>query len=116
MTQPRADFKKIWEECKANHARLDGCAGPHDFVKVDRRESVCSKCQGRLNNIEVFWYTQGLKHGGAVVEKRAVIEEGLTPPEEKVPEGTKQADKPSLEEHTTKRLQEAAEGEKKLGQ
>jgi hypothetical protein len=66
----RAESKKIWEQVKANHAKLDACEG-HEFSPVakypDRpdhalKDYVCTKCGGRIDAIAHHWYQMGMKH------------------------------------------------------
>ena len=65
----RADSQRIWEEVKANHARLDACEGPHDFKPHPRPgrpalpDHKCTKCGGVIDIIALSWYTRGLAHG-----------------------------------------------------
>ena len=72
---------KIFQQVKANSAKLDSCAGPHVFsVPLERRtkEPVtgtltpaqrfgchwrCSQCGGQVDSITKLWYEKGLKHG-----------------------------------------------------
>ncbi len=59
--------KQVWADVQANVARLDGCAGPHDFVPVDptqklNRRWVCTKCKGGVDNIARIWYERGRDH------------------------------------------------------
>lgn len=64
----RADMDGIWQEVKANHARLEACAGPHDFSVPHRtvgtlvRDWACSKCGGHVESTHRSWYETGLKH------------------------------------------------------
>lgn len=72
---PRTESLAIWEAVKANHARLDACAGPHDFSIPQRvngvagepgynvREWACTKCGGSTDSIHKHWYEKGLAHG-----------------------------------------------------
>ena len=72
----------ILVEVKANQARLEGCAGPHDFsVCLDRRSKQpvaeptpqqrfgaywrCVKCNGSVDGQAKRWYELGLKHAAA---------------------------------------------------
>jgi len=64
------DTRKIFEEVKANHARLKACAGPHEFIDdpVDGRPQVvwkkkCTRCGGTVDRIHAAWYEDGLRHG-----------------------------------------------------
>lgn len=72
----REEAAKIFEEVKANHARLDACAGPHDFVPHEHSGSLavnwrCTKCQGILASVSKYWYEDGLKHGRKERDDRA---------------------------------------------
>ena len=61
--------QQIWKDVKANHKKLDGCKGPHDFRplpiegKTLIRDYLCSKCGGKLEAIHKLWYERGLEHG-----------------------------------------------------
>ncbi len=62
------EARKIFEQVKTNHARLEGCAGPHVFVEHRHvgklvREYRCALCGGTLDSINVGWYRRGLEHG-----------------------------------------------------
>ena len=53
-----------------NLARLDGCAGPHDFQLLASRGETgtriryrCGRCGGEVNSHAHGWYTRGLLHG-----------------------------------------------------
>ncbi len=59
----------IMRAIMANTAKLNGCAGPHDFT-VDRtpekkhfKRWACTKCAGEIEAIELLWYKRGLAHG-----------------------------------------------------
>lgn len=60
---PRAIFAAV----KANLARLDGCALPHDFVNLQPetrpflKRQVCTKCGGEVECGAGRWYRQGLE-------------------------------------------------------
>lgn len=66
---PRAELSRIWEEVKANQARLDACTLPHAFEPVPEpkralpRYHVCTRCQGRVDVIAAHWYARGLVDG-----------------------------------------------------
>jgi hypothetical protein len=66
----KPEINAIWAAVRANHARLDACAGPHDFSEVTKRtgqvprEYRCSKCGGTIDSVNRNWYLDGLKHGG----------------------------------------------------
>lgn len=62
------ESQDIFEQVKANFARLKACTGPHDFQPSQRmgtliRKYKCSKCQGEADSIHVGWYRKGLEHG-----------------------------------------------------
>jgi hypothetical protein len=63
----KAESKAIWEQVKANHARLETCVGPHDFQDITPDKPLakryrCSKCNGEAEGTNVHWYERGLKH------------------------------------------------------
>lgn len=62
---PKPEMLAIWEQVKANHAKLEACVGPHDFISlIDKpRYYICTKCGGELESINVQWYRDGLDHG-----------------------------------------------------
>lgn len=68
--QSREALLGIWEEVKANTARLNACPR-HDFVaeQPGRLGSKwrCSACSGTVDGSAAHWYRQGLTHGGAHV-------------------------------------------------
>ena len=57
------EAKRIFEEVKANHARLAACER-HDFEPIDaakrRSPHRCRRCGGELNALNVSWYNRGL--------------------------------------------------------
>lgn len=66
--------RAVFEEVKANLARLDGCPGPHRFAPVERADGVtprggltneyrCATCQGTVSGHVRHWYERGLAHG-----------------------------------------------------
>lgn len=65
----RPELDKIWQEVKANQAKLDACLGPHDFSIEYRkignfvRDYQCTKCSGHIQSGDKRWYERGLKHG-----------------------------------------------------
>lgn len=69
MTKEEA--KAIFEQVKANHAKLAACKGPHNFQTYGDQNSPlrafkkkrCELCLGELNELDVIWYERGLKHG-----------------------------------------------------
>lgn len=60
-----ANALQLLKEMQANFDTLDQCVGPHDFVPENEfsRYRKCTKCGGRMNINEVYWYKQGLLHG-----------------------------------------------------
>jgi hypothetical protein len=56
----------IWEEVKANHARLDACPR-HDFPEPEpmalSTRYECRNCRGWTDGSSVRWYRLGLQHG-----------------------------------------------------
>ena len=71
---------EIFEQVKANRAKLDACAGPHAFLLCIPRGSCCpvatptpqqrfgakwrcTKCGGDVDGVYKIWYELGLKHG-----------------------------------------------------
>jgi hypothetical protein len=67
----RREADKLWDEVEANHRKLDGCQGPHDFAQVDPGPSKlgatyrCQKCGGTVGHLHKLWYEIGLRHGRA---------------------------------------------------
>ena len=65
----KKDVQGIFEEVRANRIKLDGCAGPHEFVvdnpeeKPWRQKYRCTLCGGTLERHLYFWYKRGLEHG-----------------------------------------------------
>jgi hypothetical protein len=62
----RESIHEIWEQVKLNHARLKGCAGPHDFTPTTLKfgsKYTCGKCGGEVNASDRSWYETGLDHG-----------------------------------------------------
>lgn len=63
---PKASLLSIWDEVKANHAKLDGCVR-HDFGTADDRKLgaryACRACGGWADASAVTWYSRGLEHG-----------------------------------------------------
>ena len=62
------ELKQIWREVKQNHAKLDSCAGPHEFLPEDIAKRFggkyrCIKCRGTIDAVNYLWYTRGLEHG-----------------------------------------------------
>ena len=69
MSLDRGEMKKLWEEVKANHARLRACPGPHDFgalAPLMLAKYTCSKCKGTITGNDRYWYDKGLEHGAKV--------------------------------------------------
>lgn len=67
-TKPSDEMLRIWQEVKANSAKLEACVGPHDFQPPEGSKAfavkyTCSRCGGHLNAIEVIWYKRGLRDG-----------------------------------------------------
>lgn len=64
----RMSSQEILAEVKANHARLDGCAGPHDFSEdlcPDQqigKKWRCGSCLGEVEETVKRWYERGLAH------------------------------------------------------
>jgi hypothetical protein len=65
---PRAEVKAIWEDVKANQARLNTCARPHDFRQDEpgtlRSKWTCALCGGKVTSREARWYILGLEDAG----------------------------------------------------
>lgn len=64
------DMQEIFLSVKDNHARLDACKGPHDFVceRPDKplgAKHRCTLCGGTVDGVKLHWYLQGLAHGKA---------------------------------------------------
>lgn len=59
---PRAEVQELWQQVKANQARLDACPGPHRFDGHGRRDYRCSECGGTVSAIAYVWYVAGLEH------------------------------------------------------
>jgi hypothetical protein len=68
---PREELLAIWDQVKANQARLDGCPGPHDFRSIpgNARRQRCATCGGELDLCNVLHYQEGLKHGRAAARE-----------------------------------------------
>lgn len=61
-----AEALALWAKVKANHAKLNGCAGPHEFVDsqprvTDPLKYVCKLCGGGVDHHAWLWYTNGLR-------------------------------------------------------
>lgn len=61
-------INEVWEEVKANHAKLDACKGPHTFEPIDSTKKIgcryrCALCGGEVDSINKSWYAKGLEHG-----------------------------------------------------
>jgi len=65
-----------FNEIKANHTRLDGCA-KHDFVQQDKpgyegttnafqKRWFCLHCHGHIDNVAYLWYSRGVAHGKSI--------------------------------------------------
>ncbi len=68
------DFKEIIKEVKANQARLESCAGPHQFVIHTTIPGTplgktyrCERCQGTVDHHAHYWYQLGLKHSNNAI-------------------------------------------------
>jgi hypothetical protein len=62
----KSEVMRIWNEVKANSARLDSCVGPHDFRECGNPTRLCcAKCLGMIPKTDVRWYLAGLAHGRA---------------------------------------------------
>lgn len=62
------DVKEIFRCVRENAAKLDACAGPHDFVcetpdKPFGAKHRCTLCGGTIRGESLHWYRQGLAHG-----------------------------------------------------
>lgn len=63
----KTEFAAIWDEVKANHARLDACR-LHNFAidtTPDRplgKKWKCTACGGVVDEIRKQWYERGLAH------------------------------------------------------
>jgi hypothetical protein len=64
--------KTLWEEVKANHAKLRACKGSHDFVADETdayhnsaaaKRRKCTRCGGTMDSINASYYGDGLAHG-----------------------------------------------------
>lgn len=67
---PKGTTDGILQEIRANTAKLDACAVPHDFKQDDnpnpfRKKWVCQKCGGSVDLPRGAWYLKGLEHGRA---------------------------------------------------
>ncbi len=59
--------KAIWDGVQENHARIDGCAGPHAFEKIDPARVIgskwrCTLCGGLVDGAYKVAYEQGREH------------------------------------------------------
>lgn len=55
----------IWEEVKANAAKLEACPGPHAFERIEGRPTpryACRLCSGEVTGTDKAWYERGLAH------------------------------------------------------
>jgi hypothetical protein len=65
------DARKIAQEVRANHALIDGCLLPHDFVPIEdkrrlfARKEKCGKCGGIVDFSAAMWYKRGMIDGVA---------------------------------------------------
>jgi len=59
---------EIWEQVKANSARLDSCPGPHDFLPIEPDKPFikhrCARCGGEVEGSRARWYKRGLERSG----------------------------------------------------
>lgn len=63
----KAAASRLWEQAKANQAKLKACKG-HDFPMPKDGLSLgirvtCTKCGGTLDGINAIWYREGVAHG-----------------------------------------------------
>lgn len=64
MTITKTDVSQIWEEVKANHAKLDACP-MHEFDAVPKplhtllKDYFCKHCGGKIDSIAHTWYQRG---------------------------------------------------------
>lgn len=64
----RDTLLRIWDEVKANDAKLRGCSR-HDFGDLGPpprlgKRYECRNCGGWASADAVRWYNEGLRHGG----------------------------------------------------
>lgn len=91
------DAKALWEEVKANQAKLRTCAGPHSFygwppVKPEiGKKYTCALCGGIMQSLDVSIYMKGVSHGRRavgtykrVVDARAEIARGNEEPADEI--------------------------------
>lgn len=70
----KAEMKKIFEEVKENHKKLDSC-NLHDFSidnnpeKLYGRKYQCTKCGGVVDSVTKSWYESGVAHGIKSINK-----------------------------------------------
>jgi hypothetical protein len=69
---PTKESLEILAQVRANHAKLDACERPHDFIqdpppegRTLSRRCTCSKCKGSLDTANARWYQKGLEDGAA---------------------------------------------------
>lgn len=68
----RIDADEIIREVRENQAKLNSCAGPHDFQPSQKYESgmtkkyACLKCHGTVTVSDRNWYVRGLAHGSRI--------------------------------------------------
>lgn len=63
---PRAEAISLWDEVKANSARLAACQR-HEFQPLQpviSRRYQCAKCGGLVDSSAALWYGRGLQHAG----------------------------------------------------
>ena len=58
----------IWQEVKANHAKLEACSR-HQFEPLQPGQILtkyrCTACLGEVDAIAKSWYEKGLEHARA---------------------------------------------------
>lgn len=64
---PTKEVDKVWEEVKANHAKLDGCP-IHEFelllpTQPLRHRYRCKRCGGEIKGDAHHWYERGVADG-----------------------------------------------------
>lgn len=64
----RSSMLVLWEEVKANQAKLAACAR-HDFIALEPERRLggkfrCTSCGGEADSHAVHWYRDGLRHAG----------------------------------------------------
>lgn len=89
---PKIDTNAIMDEIRANTAKLEGCAKPHDF-SIDAtpnkplfKKWQCSKCGGKTDAINRIWYQRGLQDAKNI-ENQIVVERRIIDSEWKMKAG-----------------------------